>query len=151
MRVVVQRVSSASVEVAGEVVGSVGTGLMVLLGVAPDDTEADARAVATKLAGLRIFRDDEGKMNRSVLDVGGDVLVISQFTLYGDTRRGRRPSFVNAAPPEIAEPLVDAMVAALEAEGVATSTGRFGADMAVSLVNDGPVTLVLESAAGKVL
>ncbi len=151
MRAVVQRVSSATVEVGDVVVGSVGTGLLILLGVSPQDTEADARAIAVKLAGLRIFRDEEGKMNRSVLDAGGGALVISQFTLYGDTRKGRRPSFVNAAPPEVAEPLVDAAVAALQAEGVNTATGRFGADMAVSLVNDGPVTLVVETANGRVL
>lgn len=151
MRAVVQRVTCARVEVGGDVVGSIGQGLAVLLGVAPGDTEADAAALANKLSGLRIFRDDAGKMNRSVIDVGGGVLVISQFTLYGDVRKGRRPSFVGAAPPEIAEPLVDATVAALAEVGVATAAGRFGADMAVTLTNDGPVTIVLELQGGRVL
>ncbi len=151
MRAVIQRVSSARVEVGGEVVGSIGQGLVVLLGVAPADTRADAGALAAKLAGLRIFRDSAGKMNLSVTDVGGGVMVISQFTLYGDTRRGRRPSFVGAADPTVAEPLVEETVAALGELGVPTATGRFGADMAVSLVNDGPVTLVLEVAEGRVL
>ena len=151
MRAVVQRVSHARVEVAGEVVGAIDHGLAVLVGVAPDDTSAEAGALATKLAGLRIFRDEEQKMNRSVADVGGGVLVISQFTLYGDTRRGRRPSFVGAAQPEIAEPLVAEVVAALAGLGLPTATGSFGADMAVTLTNDGPVTLVLEVADGRVL
>lgn len=151
MRAVVQRVSHARVEVAGEIVGAIEHGLMVLVGVAPADTVADARALAAKLAGLRIFRDDAEKMNLSVGDVGGGVLVISQFTLYGDTRKGRRPSFIGAAQPEIAEPLVAEVVAALDELGVPTATGSFGADMAVSLTNDGPVTLVLEVADGRVL
>ena len=151
MRAVVQRVSHARVEVAGEIVGAIEHGLMVLVGVAPTDTVADARALAAKLAGLRIFRDDAEKMNLSVGDVGGGVLVISQFTLYGDTRKGRRPSFIGAAQPEIAEPLVTEVVAALDELGVPTATGSFGADMAVSLTNDGPVTLVLEVADGRVL
>ncbi|NND02933.1 MAG: D-tyrosyl-tRNA(Tyr) deacylase [Acidimicrobiia bacterium] len=151
MRAVVQRVSHARVEVAGEVVGSIESGLMILLGVAPTDTEVDAATLAGKLAGLRIFRDEQEKMNLSVVDVGGQALVISQFTLYGDTKKGRRPSFVGAAPPEIAEPLVESTVAGLEAAGVPTATGRFGADMAVSLTNDGPVTIVLEVQGGKFL
>lgn len=151
MRAVVQRVVDARVEVAGAVVGSIEIGLLVLLGVAPTDTEADALALAAKLAGLRIFRDDDGKMNRSVMEVGGGALVISQFTLYGNARKGRRPSFVGAAPPDVAEPLVEAMVEALVAEGVPTATGSFGAEMAVSLTNDGPVTIVLDVADGKVL
>ena len=151
MRAVVQRVSHARVEVAGEVVGAIDKGLMVLVGVAPTDTVADARALATKLAGLRIFRDDAEKMNLSVIDVGGGVLVISQFTLYGDSRKGRRPSFIGAAQPGIAEPLVTELVSALDELGVPTATGSFGADMAVSLTNDGPVTLVLEMADGRVL
>lgn len=150
MRAVVQRVTSAQVEVGGEVVGSIEAGLLVLLGVAPTDSAAEASALANKLAGLRIFRDDDGKMNRSVADVGGGVLVISQFTLYGNARKGRRPSFVEAAAPEVAEPLVDAMVNEFVSLGLPTATGRFGADMAVSLVNDGPVTLVLEAADGRV-
>jgi len=151
MRAVVQRVSHARVEVAGKVVGAIEHGLAVLVGVAPGDTTDDARALATKLAGLRIFRDEAQKMNLSVADVGGGVLVISQFTLYGDIRKGRRPSFVGAAQPEIAEPLVTAVVAALDELGVPTAAGSFGADMAVSLTNDGPVTLVLEVADGRVL
>ncbi len=151
MRAVVQRVSNARVEVGGEVVGEIEQGLAVLVGVAPGDSSADARALATKLAVLRIFRDDAQKMNLSVTDVGGGVLVISQFTLYGDTRRGRRPSFIGAAQPEIAEPLVEEVVAALAELGLPTATGRFGAEMAVSLTNDGPVTLVLEVADGRVL
>jgi D-tyrosyl-tRNA(Tyr) deacylase len=151
MRAVVQRVSDARVEVGGEVVGAIEQGLAVLVGIAPGDTSADARALATKLAGLRIFRDDAQKMNLSVTDVGGGVLVISQFTLYGDTRKGRRPSFIGAAQPEIAEPLVGEVVAALAELGLPTATGRFGAEMAVSLTNDGPVTLVLEVADGRVL
>ena len=151
MRAVVQRVGRAAVAVDGAVVGSIGPGLLVLVGVAPTDTFEDAAALADKLVGLRIFRDDAHKMNRSVVDIGGEVLVISQFTLYGDTRRGRRPSFVAAAAPGHAEPIVDAVVAAVAAGGVPTATGRFGADMAVELVNDGPVTLVLEVSDGRVL
>lgn len=151
MRAVVQRVSRAEVVVDGESVGSIGPGLAVLVGVGPDDSSADSAALAAKLTGLRIFADEEGKMNRSVADIGGSVLVVSQFTLYGDVRRGRRPSFVNAAPPEIAEPLVDELVAHLESAGVTTATGRFGANMAVSLTNDGPVTILLDLADGRVL
>lgn len=151
MRAVVQRVSQAEVAVDGAVVGSIGPGLLVLVGVAPDDTAADAAALADKLVGLRIFRDDADKMNLSVVDIGGGVLVISQFTLYGDTRRGRRPSFVGAAAPVHAEPIVDAVAAGVSAAGVPTATGSFGADMAVRLVNDGPVTLVLEVGNGRVL
>jgi len=151
MRAVVQRVSSATVAVGGQTVGAIDRGLAVLLGIAPTDTVADAEAMASKLVGLRIFRDNEGKMNLSVVDVGGGVLVVSQFTLYGDVRRGRRPSFVAAAPPEVAEPIVDATVAALDALGVATATGTFGADMAVALINDGPVTLILEVVDGRAL
>ncbi len=150
MRAVIQRVAEAAVVVDGATVGSIGRGLAVLVGIAPTDTPADAVALADKLAGLRIFRDADDKMNLSVVDVGGAILVISQFTLYGDTRRGRRPSFVGAAPPDVAEPLVDATVAALEVLGVPTATGRFGADMSVALTNDGPVTLVLEIRDGRV-
>lgn len=151
MRAVVQRVADATVTVDGETVGTIGRGLAVLVGVAPTDTVADAQALADKLAGLRIFRDDADKMNLSVSDVAGAVLVVSQFTLYGDTRRGRRPSFVGAAQPDLAEPLVEAVVAAIEASGVPTATGRFGANMSVALTNDGPVTLVLEVSGGRVL
>lgn len=144
MRAVVQRVTSASVVVAGETVGAVGAGLCVLVGVTHDDTVADASRLADKIWNLRIFDDEAGTMNRSAADVGGEVLVISQFTLYGDARKGRRPSYVDAAPGPVAEPLVDAVVAALRAAGATVATGRFGADMAVSLTNDGPVTLLLE-------
>jgi D-tyrosyl-tRNA(Tyr) deacylase len=144
MRAVVQRVSSASVEVAGEVVGAIGAGCCVLVGVTHDDTEATARKLAAKLVGLRIFDDDAGAMNRSLTDVGGALLVVSQFTLYGDASKGRRPSYVAAAPGTVAEPLVDAVVAELRALGADVATGRFGADMAVHLVNDGPVTILLE-------
>jgi D-tyrosyl-tRNA(Tyr) deacylase len=145
MRAVVQRVSRAGVTVDGEVVGAVGRGLLVLLGVAPSDTEAGARWLADKVVGLRIFPDDEGKMNRDVTETGGGVLVVSQFTLYGDCRKGRRPSFVGAAAPELAEPLYEAFVAAVRAQGVPAATGRFGAMMQVELVNDGPVTLLVDT------
>lgn len=144
MRAVVQRVSRAEVRVGGEVVGSIAQGLCVLVGVTADDDAARAERLGTKLARLRIFADDDGKMNRSVADVGGSVLVISQFTLYGDASRGNRPSFVAAAPPDVAEPLIGHVVRHLEALGVPTATGRFRADMAVELVNDGPVTIVVE-------
>ena len=145
MRAVLQRVSRARVVIGGEAVGAIDRGLLVLLGVAREDTAEQARWLADKTVGLRIFADDEGKMNRSVTEVGGSVLVVSQFTLYGDCRKGRRPSFVEAAPPEIAVPLYEAFVAAVRAQGVPTATGRFGAMMQVELVNDGPVTLILES------
>jgi D-tyrosyl-tRNA(Tyr) deacylase len=139
MRAVVQRVSSASVSVEGEVVASIGRGLLVLLGVRSGDGEAEADRVAAKLEALRVFEDDDGKMNLSVRDAGGELLVVSNFTVYGDTRKGNRPSFVDAARPEVAEPLVERVRATLGAQG-----GRFGAHMAVELVNDGPVTLVID-------
>ncbi|HEX5365769.1 MAG TPA: D-aminoacyl-tRNA deacylase [Acidimicrobiales bacterium] len=144
MRSVVQRVAGARVTVDGEVVGEIGAGLCALVGVARGDTPAQARELAGKLAHLRILGDDAGVMNRSVLDVGAAVLVVSQFTLYGDTRRGRRPSWAAAARPEEAEPLVEAVVAGLRGLGVEVAAGRFGAHMRVALVNDGPVTLVLD-------
>lgn len=144
MRAVVQRVTSASVRVEGELVGEIGRGLCVLVGATHTDTVESARRLAAKLAGLRVFADDAGAMNRSVLDVGGRVLVVSQFTLYGDAAKGRRPSFVAAAPGPVAEPLVEAVVAGLEELGVEVASGRFGADMAVALVNDGPVTILLD-------
>jgi D-tyrosyl-tRNA(Tyr) deacylase len=125
-------------------VGSIGPGLCALVGVTHDDAEPQARKLAERLWKLRIFADDEGKMNRSVADVGGEVLVISQFTLYGDTRKGNRPSYIEAARPEVAEPLVDEVVENLRSLGAKVATGRFGADMAVELVNDGPVTVTLE-------
>ena len=151
MRAVVQRVTRAAVRVDGETVGEIGRGLLVLVGAAAGDGPADAAALAEKLAGLRIFPDDEGLMNRSVVEAGGAVLVVSQFTLYGDVRRGRRPSFTAAAPPEAAEPLVDLVVDGLRRAGVPCATGRFRAHMEVELLNDGPVTLVLEVAGGPVV
>ena len=145
MRVVIQRVRRARVTVGGEVVGEVGRGLLVLLGVTHGDTIEGARWLAEKTVGLRIFPDDEGKMNRGVADVGGGVLVVSQFTLYGDCAKGRRPSFIAAAPPEVAVPLYEAYVEAVRALGVPAATGRFGAMMDVELVNDGPVTLIVDT------
>jgi D-tyrosyl-tRNA(Tyr) deacylase len=142
---VAQRVLEARVRVDGDVVGQIGPGLCVLLGVTHDDTTATAEVMARKLWHLRIFGDDEGVMNLSVADTGGAVLVISQFTLYGDTSRGRRPSWVAAAPGAVAEPLVDEVVAELRRLGATVATGRFGAHMLVELVNDGPVTLVVEA------
>jgi D-aminoacyl-tRNA deacylase len=150
VRAVVQRVSSASVTVDGAVVGAIGPGLLALVGVAEGDTEADADALAAKLAGLRVFGDAHGRMNRAVSDAGGAVLVVSQFTLLADMARGRRPSFTGAADPAVAEPLVARVVARLAATGVATATGRFGARMAVALVNDGPVTVIVEVVDGRV-
>ena len=145
MRALVQRVTRASVMVDREVVGSIAAGLCVLVGVTHEDTGAHARKLAEKVWRLRVFPDADGVMNVPLADVGGAALVISQFTLYGDTTRGRRPSWVDAARPEDAEPLVDAFCAALRALGATVATGRFGADMQVELVNDGPVTLFLDS------
>lgn len=145
VRACVQRVSQCSVTVDGQIAGQIGRGLLVLLGVAHDDTQADVDYLAEKTTGLRVFEDDAGKMNRSVLDVGGQILVVSQFTLWGDCRRGKRPSFTDAAAPELAEPLYEAFVAAVQRLGVPTSTGTFRAHMDVALVNDGPVTLLLDS------
>ena len=145
VRAVLQRVTEARVRVAGEVLGAIGPGLLVLLGVTQSDTIQNAHWLAEKIVGLRIFNDDDGKMNRSVTDIGGGVLIVSQFTLYGDCRKGRRPSFIAAAPPEIAIPLYEAFIAAVRSEGVPVATGRFGAMMQVELVNDGPVTLIVES------
>ena len=148
MRAVVQRVSEASVTVEGEVVGQIGPGLMVLLGVAQGDAEKEARWMADKLVGLRIFEDDEGKMNRSLLDTGGAMLVVSQFTLLGDTRKGKRPSFIGAAPPEEANALYERFCDHVREAGVTVATGRFRTEMRVSLVNEGPVTLIVESPQG---
>ncbi|HET6575744.1 MAG TPA: D-aminoacyl-tRNA deacylase [Fimbriiglobus sp.] len=145
MRVVLQRVSSARVVVAGEIVGEVGRGWLVLLGVAHADTQVEAAKLADKVANLRAFPDDDGKMNRSVQDVRGGVLVVSNFTLYADCRKGRRPSFIGAARPEQAEPLCRVFADGLRALGVPVAEGRFGADMQVELVNDGPVTIVLDT------
>lgn len=146
MRAVVQRVSAASVVVDGQVVGAIGRGLLVLLGVTHNDGQADAMALARKIAGLRIFEDAASKFNLALADVDGAVLVVSQFTLYGDARKGRRPSFTDAARPEQAEPLIAYFVQTLRSEGVPVQTGIFGASMAVHLVNDGPVTLWLDTA-----
>jgi len=151
MRAVVQRVTRAVVRVGGETVGEIGPGLLVLVGAAEGDGPGDAATLADKLAGLRIFPDDEGRMNRSVVEAGGAVLVVSQFTLLGEVRRGRRPSFSAAAPPEVAEPLVDLVAEHLRRAGVACATGRFRAHMEVDLRNDGPVTLVIDVAGGRVV
>jgi D-tyrosyl-tRNA(Tyr) deacylase len=146
MRAVVQRVSRAGVTVDGETVGAIGAGLLVLLGVEHGDGEDDAAWLAGKLARMRIFADDAGLMNRSLVESGGDALVVSQFTLHASTRKGNRPSFIRAAPPEVSAPLCERFRAALEAElGRAVATGRFGAMMRVELVNDGPVTIVIDS------
>lgn len=145
MRAVIQRVSEASVTVDQKTVGAIGQGLMVLLGVAQGDTSQEAKALAEKTAGLRIFEDDAGKMNRSVEEIGGSLLVVSQFTLLGDCRKGRRPGFTDAAPPELADQLYEEYVAALRSRGVNVATGVFRADMQVALVNDGPVTMLLDS------
>jgi D-tyrosyl-tRNA(Tyr) deacylase len=144
MRALVQRVNEASVTIDGEVVGQIGAGLCVLVGVTHTDTDVEVRKLAEKVWNLRIFDDADGVMNASVAESGGQILAISQFTLYGDTRKGRRPSWLDAARPEAASPLVDAFVAALIDLGARVETGRFGADMDVALVNHGPVTLMLE-------
>ena len=146
MRAVIQRVRNASVTVEGQVVGKIGRGLLVLLGIGGGDVRDDVAPLADKIANLRIFPDQDGRFDRSLLDIGGEVLVVSQFTLYADTRRGRRPSFSDAAPPEIAAPLVDSFVEALRARGLVVASGVFGAHMDVDLQNDGPVTIVLDTA-----
>ncbi len=151
MRLVLQRVSEAEVTVEGEVVATIGPGLVVLVGVAATDQPIDAKAVAEKLAGIRLFADDGGHMNRSIVETGGEILVVSQFTLLADVHRGRRPSFTGAAPPEFAAPLIDALVGHLSESGIPTQTGRFGARMGVSLVNDGPLSLVLEISEGRLV
>ncbi len=147
MKVVVQRSKAASVTVDGEVIGRIEQGLVLLVGVTHEDTERDARWMADKIAGLRIFEDHEGKMNLSVADTGGQILSVSQFTLYGDCRKGRRPSFMDAARPEQAEPLYEQFNSMLREIGLTVATGRFGAMMDVSLVNWGPVTLIIDSKA----
>jgi len=144
MRAVVQRVRKGAVSVEGDVVGAIGQGVVVLVGVTHGDTEEQAGWLARKIAGLRIFEDHEGKMNAGLLDVDGAALVISQFTLYADARKGRRPGFTDAAPPEVAEPLVEHFVQALRGHGVPVDTGVFGASMLVEIHNDGPVTILLE-------
>ena len=144
MRVLVQRVRQGRVTVAGQVIAEIGPGLVLLVGVAPQDNDGQARYLVEKIANLRIFEDEQGKMNRSLLDMGGQAIVVSQFTLYADTRKGRRPSFTDAAPPEIARPLVERFAELLAEQGIATQTGEFGAHMLVEIDNDGPVTLWLE-------
>jgi D-aminoacyl-tRNA deacylase len=146
LKAVIQRVTSASVRVNGEVIGSIDRGLVVLLGVARGDGLDEARRLARKTAEMRIFEDDDGRFNLSLLDIGGQALVVGQFTLLADTRRGRRPSFTDAAPPEVAEPLVREFEEALRALGVSVASGRFGAHMQVELVNDGPVTIIVDTA-----
>jgi len=144
MRAVLQRVTKGSVTVDNEVVAQIGLGYVILLGIGPDDTPAIARELAEKTAYLRVFEDEAGKMNLSLLDVGGAAIVVSQFTIYADTSRGRRPSFINAAKPELAEPLVEVFTSRLREMGVATQQGVFGAHMVVDIRNDGPVTILLE-------
>jgi len=146
MRACIQRVSQARVVVEGEVTGEIGRGLLVLLGVAATDTDAELTWLAEKIAGLRIFDDGEGKMNLSLADVGGGMLVVSQFTLYGDCRKGRRPSFIDAAPPEMAEAMYERFVAQVAKSGIQTATGRFRTMMSVELANDGPVTIWIDTA-----
>ena len=148
MRAVVSRVAWARVGAAGELTGEIGPGLLVLVGVTHADTGDDAAWLAAKVAGLRVFDDDQGRMHRSVAETGGGALVVSQFTLYGDARKGRRPSYVAAAPPERAAPLVEAVAKALAGVGVPVAGGRFGADMLVESAGDGPVTVLLDSARG---
>ena len=145
MRALVQRVTRASVTVQGETVGEIGAGLVVLVGVSRDDAEADADYIVNKVAHLRIFADEEGKFNHSAMDVGAELLLISQFTLHADTRKGRRPSFIEAAGPELAEPLFDLTVAKFRESGLRVAAGTFQAHMMVSLTNDGPVTIMIDS------
>ena len=145
MKAVVTRVNSASVSIDGEIHGKIGKGFLILLGVAPEDTPEKCKKLAEKILGLRVFRDENDKMNRSILDVGGEILAISQFTLHGDVRHGRRPSFIRAARPEVAVPMYDAYCQGLREAGIHVETGIFQTDMKVSLVNDGPVTLLIDS------
>jgi D-tyrosyl-tRNA(Tyr) deacylase len=144
MKIVLQRVRHARVSVNNQTVADIGLGLVILVGIGPDDGEDQARFLAEKIANLRIFEDEGGKINRSVKDVGGAAIVVSQFTLYADTRKGRRPSFTDAASPQVAQPLVDRFAALLNQQGVPTQTGEFGAHMLVEIANDGPVTIYLE-------
>lgn len=145
MRAVIQRVERASVSVEGEIKGQIGAGFLVLIGVEEGDGDADFKYIADKVPNLRVFEDEQGKMNRSLLDVGGEVLAVSQFTLLGDARGGRRPSFITAARPETADPMYERLVADWRARGIRVETGVFGAHMKVALVNDGPVTILLDS------
>ncbi len=151
MRLVVQRVKRASVVVGDRVVGSISDGLLVLAGTTHSDTERDVDALADKLVALRVFSDGEGKMNRSLLDTGGELLLVSQFTLYGSTRKGNRPSFTNAGDPAVAVELIDRLAARVTSHGVRVANGEFGAAMEVELLNDGPVTLILETRQGKLV
>lgn len=144
MKAILQRVNYASVSIEGTLISKIGPGLLILVGIGPEDTEEVAQAMAKKIAAMRIFHDEDGKMNRSVVDIGGEALAVSQFTLYADTRKGNRPSFIRSAPPEMAAPLVDRFAELLAAQGVPTKQGIFGADMQVALENDGPVTISLE-------
>ena len=144
MRALIQRVSQASVSVEGQTISSIGKGLLILLGIGHGDGEEQVTFLAEKTANLRIFEDEQGKINRSILDVKGEAIVVSQFTLYADTRKGRRPSFIDAALPDVAEPLVDRFAALLRGHGIRTQTGKFGAHMEVEIHNDGPVTIWLE-------
>jgi D-tyrosyl-tRNA(Tyr) deacylase len=145
MRLILQRVTAGKVSVGGKIIAEISQGLVILLGVAPADSEQQARALAEKTANLRIFEDEQGKMNRSILDIKGSALVVSQFTLYADARKGRRPSFTDAALPDQARPLVQRFVELLQAQGVPAQTGAFGAHMLVEIANDGPVTILLEA------
>ncbi|MDE0638538.1 MAG: D-aminoacyl-tRNA deacylase [Candidatus Poribacteria bacterium] len=145
MRAVIQRVQSASVKVGGELVSEIGAGLLIFLGIAQDDTETELEYIANKIANLRIFEDADGKMNCSLLDIGGSALVVSQFTLYGDCRKGRRPSFINAARPEVANAIYEQFITALKQLNIPTQGGSFQAMMDVQLINDGPVTILLDS------
>jgi D-tyrosyl-tRNA(Tyr) deacylase len=145
MRLVLQRVKSGRVSVAGHAIAEIGTGFVILLGIGPNDGEVQVRLLSEKIANLRVFEDEGGKMNRSLLDVGGQALVVSQFTLYADTRKGRRPSFTDAALPDVASPLVERFAELLREFGVPTQTGEFGAHMLVEIANDGPVTIWLEA------
>lgn len=144
MRAVLQRVTRGRVSVEGKIIAEIGPGMVILLGVGPNDTEEKAAALAKKIALLRIYQDDQGKINKSILDTGGAAIVVSQFTLYADTRKGNRPSFTDAAPPDLARLLVDRFAALLAAQGIPTQTGEFGAHMQVEIENDGPVTILLE-------
>ena len=145
MRLVIQRVKSGRVLVAGQAIAEIGTGFIILVGIGPNDGEAQARLLSEKIANLRVFEDEGGKMNRSLLDVGGQAVVVSQFTLYADMRKGRRPSFTDAALPDVARPLVERFAELLRELGVPTQTGEFGAHMLVEIANDGPVTIWLEA------
>lgn len=145
MRALLQRVTQASVTVDDQVVGQTGQGLLILLGVGQDDSEVQVKQLVDKIVHLRIFEDEQGKMNRSLLDINGAALVVSQFTLYADIRKGRRPSFISAAPPALAEPLVERFKTAIAAYNISVAGGVFGADMAVALINDGPVTIWMDS------